>query len=98
MISPKKHKPHPLLAFCESPNVEARSSRAGASDLWVHDLRAMRMPLDRREALAAVVEEFAGAIAGRRAPLTDGAAGIRVVTMLEAADRSLRGEGRRITL
>jgi len=54
--------------------------------------------LDRREALAAVVEEFAGAIAGRRAPLTDGAAGIRVVTMLEAADRSLRGEGRRITL
>jgi predicted dehydrogenase len=60
------------------------------------DMNAPR--LDRREALSLVVEEFAAAIAGGRAPLTDGAAGIRVVTMLEAADQSLRGEGRRITL
>jgi hypothetical protein len=54
--------------------------------------------LDRREALALVTHEFAESIAGGRAPLTDGAAGIRVVTLLEAAERSLRAEGRRIRL
>jgi predicted dehydrogenase len=60
------------------------------------DMHAPR--LDRREALWLVVAEFVAAIAGRRAPLTDGAAGIRVVTMLDAAERSLRSEGRRTTL
>jgi predicted dehydrogenase len=54
--------------------------------------------LDRREALARVVEEFSSSIAERREPLTGGASGIRVVSMLEAAERSLREEGRRITL
>lgn len=54
--------------------------------------------LDRREALALVIEEFGAAICERRAPLTDGVAGVRVVSMLEAAARSLREDGRRITL
>lgn len=53
---------------------------------------------DRREALSLVAREFADAIAGHRAPLTDGAAGIRVVALLEAAARSLREGGRRIAL
>ena len=52
--------------------------------------------LDRREALSLVVEEFGAAIEERREPLTGAAAGVRVVTMLEAADRSLRDQGRRI--
>ena len=52
--------------------------------------------LDRREALSLVVREFADSIAGRRAPLTGAPAGIRVVTLLEAADRSLRAQGQRI--
>jgi predicted dehydrogenase len=52
--------------------------------------------LDRREALSLVAQEFADAIAGRRAPLTDAAAGVRVVRLLEAADQSLRSQGRRI--
>jgi predicted dehydrogenase len=52
--------------------------------------------LDRREALALVAQEFADAIAGRRAPLTDAAAGVRVVRLLEAADQSLRSQGQRI--
>jgi predicted dehydrogenase len=60
------------------------------------DMNAPR--LDRREALSRVVEEFAAAISTGRPPLTDGSAGIRVVTMLEAAEQSLRGEGRRIKL
>jgi predicted dehydrogenase len=52
--------------------------------------------LDRREALALVAQEFADAIAARRAPLTDAAAGVRVVRLLEAADQSLRSQGQRI--
>ena len=54
--------------------------------------------LDRREALAVMLEEFAASIEVRRAPLTDGAAGCRVVRLLEAADRSLREGGRRVSL
>jgi len=53
---------------------------------------------DRREALSLVAQEFAESIAGRRAPLTDAAAGIRVVSLLDAAERSLRAGGRRIAL
>ena len=53
---------------------------------------------DRREALGFVVREFADAIDKRRAPLTDGAAGVRVVTLLEAAERSLRAGGQRMML
>jgi predicted dehydrogenase len=54
--------------------------------------------LDRREALSQVVAEFVSAIDGKRPPLTDGASGVRVVTLLEAADRSLQSEGQRIRL
>jgi predicted dehydrogenase len=54
--------------------------------------------IDRREALALLCEEFVGAIADRRAPLTGAAAGIRIVALLEAAEQSLRQEGRRIPL
>jgi len=54
--------------------------------------------LDRTEALAGVVREFARAVVEKRAPLTDAASGIRVVSLLEAAEQSLREEGRRIRL
>jgi predicted dehydrogenase len=54
--------------------------------------------LDRREALSLVAREFADAIEERREPLTGAAAGIRVVSLLEAADQSLRAQGRRIRL
>jgi predicted dehydrogenase len=53
---------------------------------------------DRQEALALVAREFAEAIAEHRAPLTDAAAGTRVVALLEAAEQSLRTQGRRIAL
>jgi len=54
--------------------------------------------LDRREALTLVAREFADAIAERRTPLTGAAAGIRVVSLLEAAERSLRSQGSRIRM
>jgi predicted dehydrogenase len=53
---------------------------------------------DRREALALVAREFADSIRQRRPPLTGAAAGIRVVALLEAAERSLRARGQRIEL
>jgi predicted dehydrogenase len=52
--------------------------------------------LDRREALSLVAQEFADSIAEHRVPLTGAAAGVRVVTLLEAAERSLRAQGQRI--
>ena len=54
--------------------------------------------LDRTEALAGVVTEFADAIATKRTPLTGAAAGIHVVSLLEAAEKSLRSEGTRVRL
>ena len=54
--------------------------------------------LDRTEALASVVREFASAVAERRDPATGAASGVRVVSLLEAAAQSLRSEGRRIRL
>jgi predicted dehydrogenase len=54
--------------------------------------------LDPAEALRRVVDELAAAITERRAPLTDGAAGTRVVRVLEAGQRSMDREGARVTL
>jgi predicted dehydrogenase len=53
--------------------------------------------LDRQEALAGVIDEFAASIRDRREPLTGASAGVRVVRLLEAAEQSLR-QGRRVTV
>lgn len=45
--------------------------------------------LKEREALSTMVDEFASAIHQRRAPLTDGAAGMRVLSVLDAVSESL---------
>jgi predicted dehydrogenase len=58
-------------------------------DIWVPTL-------PEREALLAVMAEFASAIAEGRPPLTDGEAGLRVLTLLEAASRSAERGGDRI--
>jgi len=49
--------------------------------------------LNEREALGAVVEEYAAAIRAGRPALTDGRAGLRVLDVLEAASRSLEFHG-----
>lgn len=54
--------------------------------------------LPEQEALHAVVREFAGAIAEGRAPATDGEAGLRVLTVLEAASASLASAGALVPL
>ena len=60
-------------------------------DVWVPKL-------DSTEALHYVCEEFLSAIRTGRKPLTDGAAGLRVVQLLEAAQRSMEQGGALIKL
>jgi predicted dehydrogenase len=52
--------------------------------------------LPEKEALHAVMAEFAGAITEGRAPLTDAWSGVRVLAVLEAASRSAERDGARI--
>jgi predicted dehydrogenase len=49
--------------------------------------------LPEREALGQMVAEFAASIREGRAPATDGQAGLRVLSVLEAADTSRRARG-----
>jgi predicted dehydrogenase len=57
----------------------------------IGDMSAPALP--EREALESVIREFADAINGRRAPRTDGDAGLRVLDVLDAASRSLAAGG-----
>jgi predicted dehydrogenase len=74
--------------------------REGAHNLLVSyrtgDVLAPK--LDGTEALRRVVESFAGAIASGKPPITDGDAGLRVVRLIEAAQRSLREGSRMVQL
>jgi predicted dehydrogenase len=49
--------------------------------------------LTEREALRSMVEEYAASIRVGRPPLTDGRSGLRVLSILEAASRSLANRG-----
>ena len=57
----------------------------------IGDMVAPALP--EREALRAVMEEFAASITERRAPLTDGRAGLRVLALLESAAASMTEGG-----
>jgi predicted dehydrogenase len=54
--------------------------------------------LREQEALRVMMGEFAAAILAGRAPATDGRAGLRVMSVLEAAARSLRLDGAFVSL
>lgn len=54
--------------------------------------------LREREALMSVLAEFSAAIVEDRLPLTDGNAGVRVLTLLEAASRSADNDGARVSI
>ena len=80
------------------PGVDVSSiSRATARDRRAADtfriggIRAQAV--EEREALGAVVSEFASAIREKRAPRTSGAAGLRVLSILDAAAGSLAAYG-----
>lgn len=54
--------------------------------------------IDQTEALLLVVKEFADSIKERRPSLTDGEAGLRVLRVLEAAQRSIKAEGANVRI
>jgi len=65
-------------------------------DYRIGDMYAPRV--DRREALANVCAHFVDCIQTRSRPLTGGPEGLEVVSVLEAAQRSLRDGGRQVTV
>ena len=54
--------------------------------------------VEQSEALKVELDYFIECVTKGRTPLNDGAAGLRVVKMLEAADQSLKASGRAIEL
>jgi predicted dehydrogenase len=54
--------------------------------------------LDTTEAMRVMANEFVASIKEQRPPLSDGYSGLRVVRLLEAAQRSIRQEGREVLL
>ena len=54
--------------------------------------------VDDTEALSLVVKEFADCIAENRPALTDGEAGLRVLRILEAAERSIKADGANVRI
>jgi predicted dehydrogenase len=54
--------------------------------------------LDQSEALSLVVEDFLDAIELRRKPVADGETGLRIVRILEAAELSIKENGRMVYL
>jgi predicted dehydrogenase len=81
-------------------HVSARDDPAERSDAVIsYRLGDMHAPaLPEREALGAMVEEFAAAIREGRPARTDGRAGARVIKVLEAASKSLASGGALIPL
>jgi predicted dehydrogenase len=70
----------------------------GTADLRYRVAEPWAPALATTEPLRAMVEHFVECIAGDRRPITDGAAGLRVVRVLEAAAQSLRAGGRIVAL
>lgn len=54
--------------------------------------------IDQTEALSSVVKEFADCIQESRPALTDGEAGLRVLRVLDAADRSIKADGANVRI
>jgi predicted dehydrogenase len=84
--------------------VEFKSTNGIAKD-GIHDLLVsyrsgdMYVPkIDNVEALRAEVEYFVRCLEKNEEPFNNGRGGLQVVRILEAADRSLKNNGRRIML
>src|SRR6478735_4934634 len=70
---------------------DAQNRRAATVSYRLGDVQIPALP--EREALGSMVTEFASAIAERRAPRTDGSAGLRVLSVLDAVSGSLSHGG-----
>jgi predicted dehydrogenase len=54
--------------------------------------------IDQTEALKVLIDHLADCIINRKKPITDGESGLRVVTILEAADKSIKKGGVKVKL
>jgi predicted dehydrogenase len=54
--------------------------------------------IDQTEALKVLIDHLAECIIKKKKPITDGASGLRVVRILEAADKSIKKGGVKVTL
>jgi len=54
--------------------------------------------IDEHEPLQTMVTHFAECVRDGKRPLTDGEAGLRIVRILDAAQRSIKAQGGRIAL
>jgi predicted dehydrogenase len=70
---------------------DAQQREAATVSYRLGDITVPALP--EREALSTMVAEFASAITERRAPMTDGAAGLRVLSVLQAVSGSLVNGG-----
>jgi predicted dehydrogenase len=80
----------------DANSLEPDERRQALISYRVGDMHAPALP--EREALLNVMAEFAGAIGENRQPLTDGAFGIRVLELLEAASVSAEHGGTKIVI
>lgn len=71
--------------------IDAEERREALVSYRAGDMVAPALP--ETEALQGVMTELAAAVRERRAPLTDGRAGLRVLDVLDAASRSLKYHG-----
>ena len=53
---------------------------------------------DQTEALKLVVQEFTDCVTENRPALTDGEAGLRVLRILDAAERSIKADGANVRI
>jgi predicted dehydrogenase len=76
------------------------NGKQGINDLLVSyrsgDMWAPKV--EQAEALKVELNYFVDCVRNDKVPINDGVAGLRVVQLLEAADRSLKERGRTITL
>lgn len=72
-------------------SVDSADRRTASINYRLGDTWAPALP--EREALGQMVAEFAAAVREQRAPATDGDAGLRVLSVLEAAQTSQRARG-----
>lgn len=77
-------------------NSEIESRRGVLVSYRTGDVWSPHIP--QVEPLARMVSHFAECIRENKQPLTDGEAGLRVVKILEAAQRSIKAQGGRITI
>jgi len=76
--------------------VDSADRRTASISYRLGDTWAPALP--EREALSQMVAEFAASIREGRAPATDGTAGLRVLSVLEAAATSLRARGAQVEI